>query len=79
MGHDTLIDGMIKDGLWDVYNDFGMDICAELCADLHAITREEQVLLPDIINFFSLGHLIDSVALNYCQLPFCFVCWYDGI
>ncbi|XP_020959265.1 probable acetyl-CoA acetyltransferase, cytosolic 2 isoform X2 [Arachis ipaensis] len=42
-GHDTIIDGMIKDGLWDVYNDFGMGVCAELCADQHVITRDEQV------------------------------------
>lgn len=34
---------MVKDGLWDVYNDFGMGICAELCADRHAITKDEQV------------------------------------
>ncbi|PSS24754.1 Acetyl-CoA acetyltransferase [Actinidia chinensis var. chinensis] len=42
LGHDTVIDGMLKDGLWDVYNDFGMGVCAELCADQHNITREEQ-------------------------------------
>uniref|UniRef100_A0A5B7AZS8 Putative acetyl-CoA acetyltransferase, cytosolic 1-like isoform X1 n=1 Tax=Davidia involucrata TaxID=16924 RepID=A0A5B7AZS8_DAVIN len=42
LGHDTIIDGMLKDGLWDVYNDFGMGLCAELCADQHTITREEQ-------------------------------------
>ncbi|GLT80241.1 hypothetical protein SLA2020_516930 [Shorea laevis] len=42
MGHDTIVDGMIKDGLWDVYNDFSMGVCAELCADQHSITREEQ-------------------------------------
>lgn len=41
-GHDTLVDGMLKDGLWDVYNDCGMGNCAELCADKHTITREEQ-------------------------------------
>ncbi|PIN01220.1 Acetyl-CoA C-acetyltransferase [Handroanthus impetiginosus] len=33
---------MLKDGLWDVYNDFGMGICAELCAGQHNITRDEQ-------------------------------------
>ncbi|KAL1291603.1 hypothetical protein AAHE18_20G211700 [Arachis hypogaea] len=33
---------MIKDGLWDVYNDFGMGVCAELCADQHVITRDEK-------------------------------------
>ncbi|XLS62123.1 hypothetical protein HN51_016351, partial [Arachis hypogaea] len=37
-GHDTIIDGMIKDGLWNVYNDFGMGVCA----DQHVITRDEQ-------------------------------------
>ncbi|XP_077216095.1 acetyl-CoA acetyltransferase 2-like isoform X2 [Tasmannia lanceolata] len=41
-GHDTIIDGMLKDGLWDVYNDYAMGSCAELCADQHAITRDEQ-------------------------------------
>jgi hypothetical protein len=34
---------MLKDGLWDVYNDFPMGMCAELCADQHSIPREEQV------------------------------------
>ncbi|XP_052202935.1 acetyl-CoA acetyltransferase, cytosolic 1 [Diospyros lotus] len=42
VGHDIIIDGMVKDGLWDVYNDIGMGVCAELCADRHTITREEQ-------------------------------------
>ncbi|KAF0898973.1 hypothetical protein E2562_012668 [Oryza meyeriana var. granulata] len=43
-GHDVLIDGMLKDGLWDVYNDFPMGMCAELCADQRSISREEQDL-----------------------------------
>lgn len=42
-GHDVLVDGMLKDGLWDVYNDFHMGMCAELCADQHSISRAEQV------------------------------------
>jgi acetyl-CoA C-acetyltransferase len=42
LGHGTLVDGLMKDGLWDVYNDFGMGVCAELCADNHIISREEQ-------------------------------------
>ncbi|CAL4961554.1 unnamed protein product [Urochloa decumbens] len=41
-GHDTLVDAMLKDGLWDVYNDCAMGMCAELCADNHALTREDQ-------------------------------------
>nr|AFJ74321.1 acetyl-CoA C-acetyltransferase [Hevea brasiliensis]BAF98276.1 acetyl-CoA C-acetyltransferase [Hevea brasiliensis] len=42
LGHDSLVDGMLKDGLWDVYNDVGMGSCAEICADNHSITREDQ-------------------------------------
>lgn len=42
-GHDSLVDGMLKDGLWDVYGDCAMGVCAELCADNHALTREDQV------------------------------------
>ncbi|KAL6573538.1 Acetyl-CoA acetyltransferase, cytosolic [Orobanche hederae] len=39
LGHDTVVDGMLKDGLWDVYNDFGMGVCAELCADHSYLIR----------------------------------------
>ncbi|EPS62555.1 hypothetical protein M569_12233, partial [Genlisea aurea] len=42
LGNDTIIDGMIKDGLWDAYNDFHMGVCAEICADKYNIAREEQ-------------------------------------
>lgn len=42
MGHQKLTDGMIKDGLWDVYNDFHMGNAAELCVKEHRFTREEQ-------------------------------------
>ncbi|XP_076909061.1 acetyl-CoA acetyltransferase 2-like [Bidens hawaiensis] len=41
-GHDTLVDGILKDGLWDVFNDYKMGNCAEICADTHGITREQQ-------------------------------------
>src|SRR5881628_1896414 len=33
MGHGDLVDSMVKDGLWDVYNDFHMGEAAEICAD----------------------------------------------
>jgi len=42
LGHGQLIDGLIKDGLWDVYNDFHMGNAGELCARENNITREEQ-------------------------------------
>lgn len=42
LGHGTVVDSMIKDGLWDVYNDFHMGNAAELCARECHISREEQ-------------------------------------
>ncbi len=42
MGNGELVDSMIKDGLWDVYNDFHMGNAAELCAREMKISREEQ-------------------------------------
>src|SRR5665213_150508 len=41
-GNSTLIDGMAKDGLTDVYNDYAMGNAAELCARECNISREEQ-------------------------------------
>jgi acetyl-CoA C-acetyltransferase len=41
-GHVTLTDGLLKDGLWDVYNDFHMGSAAELCAREYNISREAQ-------------------------------------
>ncbi|KKA28549.1 hypothetical protein TD95_002235 [Thielaviopsis punctulata] len=41
-GSVTLDDGLIKDGLWDVYNQFHMGVCAEKSAAKHGITREMQ-------------------------------------
>ncbi len=42
MGDGKLVDGMIKDGLWDVYNDFHMGNAGELCASECDIPKEEQ-------------------------------------
>lgn len=42
LGHGQLIDGLVKDGLWDVYNDFHMGSAAELCAINCNIGRKEQ-------------------------------------
>lgn len=41
-GDQKLIDGMIKDGLWDVYNDYHMGSAAELCAKECDVPREAQ-------------------------------------
>lgn len=42
MGHSSVIDSMVQDGLWDVYNDYHMGITAEEVATKHSISREEQ-------------------------------------
>ncbi|MBK7447623.1 MAG: acetyl-CoA C-acetyltransferase [Ignavibacteria bacterium] len=42
MGNGTLIDGMVHDGLWDVYNNFHMGSAAEMCSKEMNITKEEQ-------------------------------------
>jgi len=42
MGNGTLVDSMIKDGLWDPYGDKHMGSCAEMCVTKYSFTREEQ-------------------------------------
>jgi acetyl-CoA C-acetyltransferase len=42
LGNGQIIDGLVKDGLWDVYNDYHMGSAAELCATDCNITRDEQ-------------------------------------
>jgi acetyl-CoA C-acetyltransferase len=42
MGHETIIDSMIQDGLWDAFNDYHMGITAENIAGEWNITRQMQ-------------------------------------
>ena len=42
LGHKQVLDGLVKDGLWDVYNDFHMGSAAEICARDLNIDRESQ-------------------------------------
>lgn len=42
LGDIKMIDGMVKDGLTDVYNKVHMGVCAETCAKENNISREEQ-------------------------------------
>src|SRR6202000_1562257 len=42
LGNGQIIDGLVKDGLWDVYNDYHMGSAAELCAAECNISREDQ-------------------------------------
>lgn len=41
-GHGQIIDGLAKDGLTDVYGNYPMGNCAEICAKEKNITREQQ-------------------------------------
>lgn len=42
MGDGKIVDSMVKDGLWDVYNDYHMGSAAELCSRECHIPREAQ-------------------------------------
>jgi len=42
LGHGRLVDAMVFDGLWEIYNDFHMGMTAELVADKYKISRQMQ-------------------------------------
>ena len=41
MNNDSVVDGMVHDGLWDQVNDFHMGMSAELVAEKYGVTRED--------------------------------------
>jgi len=42
LGHGEVLDSMIHDGLWDVYNDYHMGCTGEIVADKYGVTRQQQ-------------------------------------
>ena len=42
LGNNTVVDGLINDGLWDIYNNQHMGMCGEICASKYNITRDDQ-------------------------------------
>jgi acetyl-CoA C-acetyltransferase len=42
LGNAQIIDSMLHDGLWDIYNDYHMGVTGENVAEKYGITREEQ-------------------------------------
>ncbi len=42
MPKDEIVDGMVYDGLWDIFNNYHMGVTAENLAEIYNITREEQ-------------------------------------
>ncbi len=66
LGHGSVEDSIIKDGLWDVFNDQHMGNCAELCAREKNYTRREQDEFAEqsysrAINAQSEGLFIDEI------------------
>jgi acetyl-CoA C-acetyltransferase len=67
MGNGELIDGMVHDGLWDVYNDYHMGSAAELCASEMNITREDQDAFAEqsykrTLNAIEQGHFKEEIV-----------------
>src|SRR5450432_83826 len=44
MGNATVVDSMVHDGLWEIYNGYHMGVTGEHVAEKHVITREKQDL-----------------------------------
>src|SRR3982750_2853570 len=42
LGNAQIVDSMVHDGLWDIYNDYHMGVTGENVAEKYAITRQEQ-------------------------------------
>jgi len=42
LGHGQMLDAMVHDGLWDIYNDFHMGMTGELVADKYELSRSAQ-------------------------------------
>lgn len=42
LGHGEMVDSMIRDGLWDVYENFHMGCCGEAVAEKYGISRQAQ-------------------------------------
>ncbi|MGD2248827.1 MAG: acetyl-CoA C-acetyltransferase [Candidatus Methanofastidiosia archaeon] len=41
LGDGTIVDGLIHDGLWDIYNDFHMGLTGEIIAEKYDVSRED--------------------------------------
>src|ERR1044071_5145448 len=45
LGNAQIVDSMVHDGLWDIYNDYHMGVTGENVAEKYGITRQEQTKL----------------------------------
>jgi acetyl-CoA C-acetyltransferase len=61
LGNGQLVDSMVHDGLWDIYNDYHMGVTGENVAEKYGITRDEQ-------DQFALNsHRKAVAAINECR------------
>ncbi|GIL63515.1 hypothetical protein Vafri_17557 [Volvox africanus] len=42
LGDGSIVDGLVRDGLWDPYSNIHMGSCAELCAERFGVSRQQQ-------------------------------------
>jgi acetyl-CoA C-acetyltransferase len=63
LGHGELTDSVIKDGLWDVYNQFHMGNAGELCAAKYRLSRQE----VDDFALESYGRAQKAIATGACK------------
>src|ERR1700733_5869337 len=62
LGNAQIIDSMVNDGLWDIYNNYHMGITGENVAEKYGITREEQD------QFAVNSHRKAVSAINECRI-----------
>jgi acetyl-CoA C-acetyltransferase len=61
LGNAQIVDSMVNDGLWDIYNNYHMGVTGENVAEKYGITREEQ-------DEFALNsHRKALAAINECR------------
>ena len=62
-GPSTMIDGMQKDGLVDVYDGNAMGVCADACAEEYKFSREDKIttLFNHTKGLQQLGRIINSI------------------
>ena len=67
LGHSKAEDSILKDALWDVYNDTHMGNCAEMCAEEFSLSREDQDSFA-IESYKRANQAIASGAFKNCLL-----------
>ena len=67
-GNQQLVDGIIQDGLYDVYNQYQMGVAADATAVEYKISREEQVILNFNYCFYYLIIIMDIKTILFINI-----------